>query len=125
MRWRTVGLVALTALVGLAAAVAVAAAGIGDATEAIYPPRDGDAPPALAEEAAVPARDPEKPTAVIVLGTEVAYVADVLAPFEVLADTGAFTVCGVVGLAASPGLRGETCHRISTVRIGHLQQQDV
>ena len=35
MRWRTVGLVALTALVGLAAPVAVAAVGIGDATAAI------------------------------------------------------------------------------------------
>jgi transcriptional regulator GlxA family with amidase domain len=92
MRWRTVGLVAMTALVGLAAPVAVAAVGIGDATEGVYPPRGDDAPTAPAEEAAVPAHDPEKPTAVVLLASERANAADVLAPYEVLAATGAFNL---------------------------------
>ena len=47
MRWRTVGRVAVTALVGLLVPVAVAAVGIAGATGEIYTPRDASAPPQL------------------------------------------------------------------------------
>lgn len=92
MRWRTAGWVAVTAFVGLVAPVAVAAAGIAGATGGIYAPRDTSAPPARVEVAAAPVHDPGKPTAVVVLGSEGANVADALAPYEVLAATGAFNV---------------------------------
>jgi transcriptional regulator GlxA family with amidase domain len=92
MRWGTAGLVALTALVGLAAPVAVGAVGIAGATGEIYPARDPSAPPVPVEAVAVPAHDPGKPTAVIVLASERANAADVLAPYEVLAATGAFNL---------------------------------
>jgi transcriptional regulator GlxA family with amidase domain len=92
MRWRTVGLVALTALVGLAAPMAVAAAGIAGAWGAVYTPRGPSAPPASVDSAPVPAHDPGKPTAVILLGPEGANAADVLAPYEVLASAGAFNL---------------------------------
>ena len=92
MRWRTVGRVAATVLVGLVLPVAVGAVGIAGATGAIYRPRDPSAPPAPVEAAAVPAHDAGKPTAVIVVGPEGANAADVLAPYEVLAATGAFNL---------------------------------
>lgn len=92
MRWRTAGWVAVTVFVGLVAPVAVAAAGIAGATGGIYAPRDTSAPPARVEVAAAPVHDPGKPTAVVVLGSEGANVADALAPYEVLAATGAFNV---------------------------------
>jgi hypothetical protein len=92
MRWRTVGRVAATVLVGLVALVAVGAVGIGGATGAIYTPRDPSAPPVPVGTAVVPAHDPGKPTAVVVLSSEGANVADVLAPYEVLAATGAFNL---------------------------------
>ena len=57
MRWRTVGRVAATVLVGLVLPVAVGAVGIAGATGAIYRPRDPSAPPAPVEAAAVPAHD--------------------------------------------------------------------
>ena len=92
MRWRTVGWVAATVVVALAVPGAVAAAGIAGATGEIYTPRDGSAPPAPVDNVAAPAHDPGKPTAVILLGPEVANAADVLAPYEVLAATGAFNL---------------------------------
>jgi len=92
MRWRTVGRVAATALVGLVLPVAVGAVGIAGARGAIYTPRDPSAPPAFVDAAAAPAHDPGKPTAVIVLSSEGANAADVLAPYEVLAHTGAFNL---------------------------------
>ena len=91
MRWRTAGRVAVTALVGLLAPVAVAAVGIAGATGEIYTPRDASAPPVPIDIAA-PMYDPGKPTAVVVLGSEGANVADVLAPYQVLADSGGFNV---------------------------------
>jgi hypothetical protein len=39
-----------------------------------------------------PAHDPAKPTAVIVLSLQGTNIADVSAPYEVLADTGAFNL---------------------------------
>ena len=47
MRWRTIGRVAVTALVGLLVPVAVAAVGIARATSEIYTPRDATALPCL------------------------------------------------------------------------------
>ena len=78
MRWRTVGRVAVTALVGLLVPVAVAAVGIAGATGEIYTPRDASAPPVPVDIAAA-TYDRGKPTAVVVLGSEGANVADVLA----------------------------------------------
>ena len=40
----------------------------------------------------MPAHDPGKPTAVVLLGSEGANAADVLPPYEVLAATGAFNL---------------------------------
>ena len=92
MRWRTVGRVTATVFVALAVPGAVAAAGIAGATGAIYTPRDPGAPPAPVDTAASPTHDPGKPTAVILLGPEMANAADVLAPYEVFAATGAFNL---------------------------------
>jgi transcriptional regulator GlxA family with amidase domain len=92
MRWRTVGRVAATVLVGLVAAGAVAAVGIAAATGEIYTARDGGAPPVRVDTAAAPSHDPGKPTVVILLASEGANAADVLAPYEVFARTGAFNL---------------------------------
>jgi putative intracellular protease/amidase len=92
MRWRTVRRVAATVLVGLLVPGAVAAVGIAGATGEIYTARDDSAPPAPVNAAAAPVHEPGKPTAVVVLGSEGANAADVLAPYEVLAATGAFNV---------------------------------
>jgi putative intracellular protease/amidase len=92
VRWRTVGLVAATMLVGVAVAAAVGAVGIVGATGEIYTARGRGAPPAPVDAAATPVHDPGKPTAVVVLGSQGANAADVLAPYEVLAGTGAFNL---------------------------------
>lgn len=93
MARRTIRRVAVTVLVGLVAPVAVGAVGIARATGEIYPARPSSAPPAPVENAPVPAHDPDKPTAVIVLGESAgANAADVLPPYEVLAATGAFNL---------------------------------
>ena len=92
MRWRTVGRIAATVLVGLVVAGAVGAVGISGARGEVYTPRGPSAPPALVDKAPVPAHDPGKPTVVILLGPEGANAADVLPPYEVLAATGAFNL---------------------------------
>jgi putative intracellular protease/amidase len=92
MRWRTVGRVAATALVGLLVAGAVAAVGIAGARGEVYTARGPGAPPAPVGKVAAPPHDPGKPTVVILLGSEGANAADVLAPYEVLAATGAFNL---------------------------------
>jgi putative intracellular protease/amidase len=92
MRWRTVGRVAATVFAGLVAPGAAAAVGIAGATGETYTPRDAGAPPAPVDAVAAPSHDPGKPTAVVVLGSEGANAADVLAPYEVLAATGAFNL---------------------------------
>jgi transcriptional regulator GlxA family with amidase domain len=92
MRWRMVGRVAVMVLVGLLVPVVVAAVGIAGARAEVYTPRDPSAPPVVVDTVAVPAHDPGKPTAVILLGPEGANAADVLAPYEVLASTGAFNL---------------------------------
>jgi putative intracellular protease/amidase len=92
MRWRTVGRVAATVLVVPVVLVGVGAVGAAGAIGGIYRARDSSAPPVPADAVAAPAHDPGKPTAVIVLAPEGANAADVLAPYEVLADTGAFNL---------------------------------
>jgi transcriptional regulator GlxA family with amidase domain len=79
-------------LLGLAVPVAVGAVGIAAATDEIYTARDPSAPSTPVDTAAAPVHDPGKPTAVIVLGSEGANAADALAPYEVLAVTGAFNL---------------------------------
>jgi hypothetical protein len=113
MRWRTAGRVAATVLVGLVVPGAAAAAGIAGATGAIYTDRDHGAPPAPVTPAAAPGHDPGKPTAVVVLGSEGANVADVLAPYEVLAGADAARH-GAADRAhpptARPGSQARTVH---------------
>jgi putative intracellular protease/amidase len=92
MRWRRARWVAAVVFVGLLAPVAVGVAGVARAREEVYTPRGPGAPPAPVEEVAAPTHDPGKPTAVILLGPEGANAADVLAPYEVLATTGAFNL---------------------------------
>ena len=62
------------------------------ATGEIYTNRNASAPPVSVDAAAAPVHDPAKPTAVIVLSLEGTNVADALAPYEVLADAGAFNL---------------------------------
>ena len=92
MRWRRARWVAAAVFAGLLAPVAVGAAGIAGARGEVYTPRGPSAPSAPVEEGAAPTHDPGKPTAVILLGPEGANAADVLAPYEVLAATGAFNL---------------------------------
>jgi putative intracellular protease/amidase len=91
MRWRMVRRVAAAVVVGLVP-VAAGALGIARAAGEVYTPRGGGAPPTPAGTAAAPPHDPAKPTAVVVLSQEGANAADVLAPYEVLAHTGAFNL---------------------------------
>jgi len=90
--WRTVRRVAAAALAGLLVPGAAAAFGITRAVGELYPARDPGAPPVPLDTAPAPAHDPARPTAVVVLGAKGANVADVLAPYEVLAATGAFNL---------------------------------
>jgi transcriptional regulator GlxA family with amidase domain len=106
MRWRTVGRVAAAVFVGLVVPGAVGAAGIAGAIAEIYPARDHSAPPVSVDTAAVPAHDPDRPTAVVVLGLEGANVADALAPYEVLAVTGAFNLYTVAATRQAVPLTG-------------------
>jgi putative intracellular protease/amidase len=92
MRWRTVGRIAATVFLALVVTGAVAAVGIAGAYGEIYSARDPSAPSVPVDAVAAPTHDPGKPTAVVVLGPEVANAADVLAPYEVLAATGAFNL---------------------------------
>jgi putative intracellular protease/amidase len=92
MKWSTVGRAALVTFVAFAMPVAVAAFGIARATEEIYTNRDASAPRVSVDAVTAPAHDPAKPTAVIVLSLQGTNIADVSAPYEVLADTGAFNL---------------------------------
>ena len=58
----------------------------------IYTPRDATAPPVSVEAAVIPAHDPTKPTAVVVLSAAGTNVADALPPYEVLANSRAFNL---------------------------------
>jgi putative intracellular protease/amidase len=78
--------------VGLLVPGVVAAVGIAGARAEVYTPRGPSAPSAPVDAVAAPTHDPAKPTVVILLGPEGANAADVLAPYEVLASTGAFNL---------------------------------
>ena len=87
-RWR---LALCVVLAGLAVPIAVGATGMITAADGVFTPREATAPAAPA--AAPPAApDPQKPTAVVVMSNEGANAADALAPYEVLAATGAFNL---------------------------------
>ena len=92
MKWRRLGRVALMVFAVLAVPVVVAAFGIARATGQIYTARDASTPPVSVDAVAPPAHDPTKPTVVIVLSAQGTNIADVLAPYEVFAHTGAFNL---------------------------------
>jgi putative intracellular protease/amidase len=92
MRRRTIGRMAATVFLALVVTGAVGAVGIAGATGEVYAARGPGAPPVLVDAVAAPAHDPAKPTAVVVLASERANAADVLAPYEVLASTEAFNL---------------------------------
>lgn len=91
--------VALAAAVGVARGVA--------ANRNLYAPLR--AATVGAAGAASHAHDPDKPTAVVVLGAKGAEVSDVLAPFEVLATTDAFNVYTVAPERRPLPLWSRTC----------------
>ena len=92
MPWQRVIRVTAIVLTALVVPVAVGAVGIAGVRGEIYTPRDATAPPVSVEAAAIPAHDPTKPTAVVVLSLAGTNVADALPPYEVLANTGAFNL---------------------------------
>jgi hypothetical protein len=92
MRWRSARWIAAVVSAGLLAPVAVGVAGIAGARGEVYTPRGPGAPSAPVDRVAVPTHDPGKPTVVILLGPEGANAADVLAPYEVFAATGAAAI---------------------------------
>jgi putative intracellular protease/amidase len=92
MRRRRAARVAAVLLVTLLALVGVGAMGAASAAGTVYPARDGSAPPVPVGAVPSAPYDPGRPTAVVVLGPDGANVADVLAPYEVLAETGAFNL---------------------------------
>ena len=99
---RLVAVVAVTA--GVLAPVAVGAVGVASAAQQVYTP-----PPATAADARLPqppGHDATKPTAVIVLGLDGTNVADSLAPFEVLTESGVFNVYTVAERRAPVPLTG-------------------
>ncbi|QQQ80243.1 DJ-1/PfpI family protein [Saccharothrix sp. 6-C] len=103
---RAVSRIAGAALVVLLAALALPAALGAPTLRAAFgdlnaPRADGAAPPP-----ARVAHDPAKPTAVVVVGDRGAVVSDTLAPYEVLATTGAFNVYAVAPSARPAPLTG-------------------
>jgi putative intracellular protease/amidase len=122
MRWRTLGRVAATVLVGLVVAGVVAAVGIAGARGEVYTPRGPSAPSAPVDDVAAPTHDPGKPTAVILLGPEGANAADVLAPYEVLAATGAFNLYTVAPQRQPVPLTGNL-DLVPDLSLGQLDQR--
>jgi hypothetical protein len=80
MQWRRVIRVTAIVLTALVVPVAVGAVGIAGVRGEIYTPRDATAPPVSVEAAAIPAHDPTKPTAVVVLSVAGTNIADALPP---------------------------------------------
>ena len=122
MRWRTIGRVAATVFLALAVTGAVGAVGIAGATGEIYTARDPSAPPAQVDKVAAPTHDPAKPTAVVVLASEGANAADVLAPYEVLASTGAFNLYTVAPERRPVPLTGNL-DLVPDLSLGQLDQR--
>jgi putative intracellular protease/amidase len=121
-RWRTAGWVAATVVVALVVPGAVAAAGIAGAYGEIYTPRGPNAPSAPVDDVGAPTHDPGKPTAVILLGPEGANAADVLAPYEVLASTGAFNLYTVAPQRQPVPLTGNL-DLVPDLSLGQLDQR--
>ena len=113
---------AATVLVGLLVAGVVAAVGIAGARGEVYTPRGPGAPPVPVDSVAVPAHDPAKPTVVILLGPEGANAADVLAPYEVLAATGAFNLYTVAPQRQPVPLTGNL-DLVPDLSLGQLDQR--
>ncbi|MCE6997154.1 DJ-1/PfpI family protein [Saccharothrix sp. S26] len=99
---RTVTRVAVFLLAALALPTAFGAPTVRAAFENLNAPRADGATPAPARVA----HDPGKPTAVVVVGDLGAVVSDTLAPYEVLATTGAFNVYAVAPSARPAPLTG-------------------
>src|SRR5688572_18375920 len=91
MQWRRVIRVTAIVLTALVVPVAVGAVGIAGVRGEIYTPRDATAPPVSVEAAAIPAHDPTKPTAVVVLSVAGTNIADALPPYEVWLTPGRST----------------------------------
>jgi putative intracellular protease/amidase len=91
-RVRQAGRVAAKALIIFGAVVAVTAGGVVDSTGGVYPERDDEVLGDQAIPASAVEYDPSRPTAVVVLSPAGTNVADSLAPYEVLASTGAFNL---------------------------------
>jgi len=109
-------------LVALAVPGAVAAAGIAGARGEVYTAREPGAPSAPVDDVAAPTHDPGKPTAVILLGSEGANAADVLAPYEVLAATGAFNLYTVAPQRQPVPLTGNL-DLVPDLSLGQLDQR--
>jgi transcriptional regulator GlxA family with amidase domain len=122
VRWRTAGRMAATVFLALVVTGAVAAAGIAGARGEVYTPRGPGAPAAPVDAVAAPTHDPGKPTAVIVLGPEGANAADVLAPYEVLAATGAFNLYTVAPQRQPVPLTGNL-DLVPDLSLGQLDQR--
>jgi putative intracellular protease/amidase len=122
MRWRTLGRIAATVFLALVVTGAVAAVGIAGARAEVYTPRGPGAPPTPVDSVAVPTHDPGKPTAVILLGPEGANAADVLAPYEVLAATGAFNLYTVAPQRQPVPLTGNL-DLVPDLSLGQLDQR--
>lgn len=89
-------------LAALALPAALGAPTVASAFAALNAPRTDD----VAVTPTPPAHDPAKPTAVVVVGDRGAVVSDALAPYEILATTGAFNVYTVASEAHSVPLTG-------------------
>ncbi|WP_430296857.1 DJ-1/PfpI family protein [Sinomonas sp. B1-1] len=99
---KTIAKVLVVVVAALALPAAAGAAAVNDLVSTLNAPRtDGaTARPAPA------AYDPAKPTAVVVVGDKGAVVSDALAPYEILASTGAFNVYTVAPEAHPVPLTG-------------------
>ncbi|MFD0201940.1 MULTISPECIES: DJ-1/PfpI family protein [Saccharothrix] len=99
---RTVARIAVFLLAALALPTALGAPTVRAAFDHLNAARaDGASPPP-----ARVAHDPAKPTAVVVVGDRGAVVSDTLAPYEILATTGAFNVYAVAPSARPASLTG-------------------
>jgi transcriptional regulator GlxA family with amidase domain len=72
--------------------VGVGVVGAKDTKASLYEPRANTVADSVLAAATVPAHDPDKPTAAVLIGPEGANAADALATYEVLATTGAFNL---------------------------------
>lgn len=96
----------LKSLVVVLAALALPAALGGPTVASAFAALNGPRTDEVAVTPAPPAHDPAKPTAVVVVGDRGAVVSDTLAPYEILATTGAFNVYTVASEAHSVPLTG-------------------